>query len=146
STDPSYFPEYLWVERNVIPWDIMTFTDGTSDGVIDRLGVQFAGATNFRVGDIVSFTGSQNLPTVNGMQTTVLKVIPSGATQGDRVIVNVDILAYSLVVPVSESKGTLTLVYNKLVRMISEVTGVNNVQDANTNYTEVYALIPDQSG
>jgi hypothetical protein len=42
--------------------------------------------------------------------------------------------------------GTCNLVYHKLVQYLGEVNGMNNVQEGNKSYTEVYAQVAGQNG
>ena len=46
----------------------------------------------------------------------------------------------------AETTGQAELVYHKLVQYIGEVNGISNVQEANRNYTEVYAHVPAHTG
>jgi len=112
--------------------------------------VEFYATTNFRVGDIAKFTGMSNvtdgdIPGIESdlVQSEILQVIPAGATQGQKIIFDIDA---SLIPTILETTGKVELVYNRLVQYIGEVNGINNVQEANRSYTEVYALIPDHTG
>lgn len=148
--DDTYFPEYLWREREVFPWPIYSFYE--SSVLSQKLEVQFFGTTNFRVGDVVKFSNVSNvtnfeIPGIeDGIQMQVLQVIPAGATQGQKVIFDIDSGDFILASEVLETTGTAELVYHRLVQYIGEVNGINNVQEANRSYTEVYALIPDHTG
>lgn len=150
--DDTYFPEYLWREREVFPWPIYSFYE--SSVLSQKLEVQFFGTTNFRVGDVVKFSNVSNatnfdIPGIeDGVQMEVLQVIPAGATQGQKVIFDIDSGDgdFTISSEILETTGTAELVYNRLVQYIGEVNGINNVQEANRSYTEVYALIPDHTG
>lgn len=150
--DDTYFPEYLWREREVFPWPIYSFYE--SSVLSQKLEVQFFGTTNFRVGDVVKFSNVSNatnfdIPGIeDGVQMEVLQVIPAGATQGQKVIFDIDSGDgdFTISSEIVETTGTAELVYNRLVQYIGEVNGINNVQEANRSYTEVYALIPDHTG
>jgi hypothetical protein len=147
--DDTYFPEYLWKEREIINWPANTLYDsGVNPG---KLEVEFYATTNFRVGDIVKFTDitaitNTEVPGIesNLLQTTVLELIAAGATQGQKVIFDIPSTSVSSA-PLLETGG-VELVYNRLVQYIGEVNGINNVQEANRSYTEVYALVPDHTG
>lgn len=149
--DDTYFPEYLWREREVFPWPIYSFYE--SNVITNKLEAQFFGTTNFRPGDIVKISGVSNVTNFDipgiedGIQMEVLQVIPAGATQGQRVIFDID-NGVDFIIPneILETTGTAELVYHRLVQYIGEVNGINNVQEANRSYTEVYALIPDHTG
>jgi hypothetical protein len=153
--DDEYFPEFLWKEREQSAWSTIGFYES---GVIGgKLEIEFSGDTNFRVGDIVNLynisnstintNGGSNTEmdgsdTEDGINVEVLDIIPVGATQGERIIVDVTTtLGYSV-----ETTGKAVLVYNRLVQYIGEVNGVSNVQEANRSYTEVFADIPDHTG
>jgi hypothetical protein len=150
-----YFPEFLWKEREIIDWDTLAFyqTGDLTYGPLNKLEIEFESDTNLKVGDIVNIYNVSDagiisepnligIDTNDGINTTVLKVIPTGATQGDKIIVDLDVtLGYTF-----ESTGQTRIVYNRLVQYIGEVNGISNVQEANRSYTEVYAHIPDHTG
>ena len=151
-TDDEYFPEFLWKEREVTPWSTLSFyQSGTSFNT--KLEIEFAGQTNFRVGDVVNLYNVSNssiytqstlvgCETEEGINTTVLEILPVTGTQGQRIVFDID----STLGVTTETTGKMELVYNKLVQYIGEVNGVSNVQEANRSYTEVYADIPDHTG
>jgi hypothetical protein len=156
--DPEYFQEYLWKEREVIDWDTVAYYETAEVGFTNKLEIEFPAQTNFKVGDTVNIynvdnssiynmsyggvyglSGSQ---TIDGINTTILKVIPVGATQGQKIVVDIDTtLSYTL-----ETSGQARIIYQRLVQYIGEVNGVSNVNEANRSYTEVYAHIPDHTG
>ena len=149
--DDEYFPEFLWKEREVTPWSTRIFYQ--SGTIASKLEIEFGGDTNFRVGDIVNIYNVSNSTIYNdpglvgsdtqeGVNVTILSIIPSGATQGQRIIFDVE----SYLGATTESSGKAELVYNRLVQYIGEVNGISNVQEANRSYTEVYANIPDHTG
>jgi len=149
--DDTYFPEYLWKEREVIDWDARLFYETNLSGYSGKLEIEFGGTTNFRVGDIVNiynvsnstiYTSIPGCQTETGIQTAVLAIIPAGATQGQRVVFDVGTNISST----TETTGQAKLVYHRLVQYIGEVNGISNVQEANRSYTEVYAHIPDHTG
>lgn len=153
--DDTYFPEYLWREREVVQWDTRLFYQSSQPSFTNNLEIEFGGTTNFRVGDIVKISKVSNstiytdipgigpeLNNPDGIQTTVLYIIPTGATQGQRVIFDV-ITSLSTT---AETTGKAELVYKRLVQYIGEVNGISNVQEANRSYTEVFAHIPDHTG
>lgn len=138
--DDTYFPEILWQERQVIEWSAVRFYNSGS-----YLGVEFDATTNFRVGDYIEFGNLSNpfITSLNGIRTEVTQILPAGLTQGQRIITDNTL---SLGADVLEQTGWAKLIYHKLVNYIGEVNGLNNVQEANRSYTEVYAHIPDQTG
>ena len=156
--DDEFFPETVWKEREIIDWDTIAYYQTGEVGFSFNLEIEFNGTTNFKVGDTINIfnvsdssiynmsyggvyglSGSQ---TIDGIYTNVLKVIPAGATQGQRIIVDINTtLGYT-----DETTGQARIVYHRLVQYIGEVNGVSNVNEANRSYTEVYAHIPDHTG
>jgi hypothetical protein len=154
--DDSYFPEYLWREREIINWDTVSFSASNEIGFQDKLEVEFNGETNFRVGDVVRIYNVSSsiidngvikgVSTPEGLKFKVISIIDSTATMGQRVIFDIKVNGHLSNTPDLEADGQAELVYNRLVQYIGEVTGVSNVQEANRSYTEVYAQIPDHAG
>jgi hypothetical protein len=140
--DPTstYFPEQLWQERQVIEWNTVNFTSGNS-----TLDIEFEATTNFRVGDTVEINNitDSNYTPLNGMRYQVVSITGATITTGQVVSLNNNNIYGTGSNSVS---GTVKLVYNKFVQYIGEVNGINNVQEANRSYTEVYAHIPDHTG
>jgi len=155
--DDAYFPEYLWRERQVITWDAISFYQTGVNGYNQKLEIEFNGTTNFRVGDKVNIFNVANSTIYNnsgfntqllnsqydtGVNTNVLYITPAGATQGQRIVFDID----STLGTEYETSGQVQLVYDRFVQYIGEITGISNVQEANRNYTEVQAQIPDHVG
>jgi hypothetical protein len=155
--DDAYFPEYLWRERQVIAWDAISFYESGVAGYGNKLEIEFAGTTNFKVGDKVNIFNVSNSSIYNnngyntqllnsqydtGVNTDVLYITPAGATQGQKIVMNID----STLSQQYETTGQVQLVYDRFVQYIGEITGISNVQEANRNYTEVQAQIPDHAG
>ena len=154
--DDEYFPEYLWKEREVIEWDTISYYETAVNGFVNKLEIEFNGETNFKVGDSIRIFNVENTSitdnigggdlseaaTLDGQKTKILHIIPSDSINGQRIIVNI----LSTLGTQSSSTGQAELIYNRLVQYIGEVNGVSNVQEANRNYTEVYAHIPDHTG
>ena len=155
-TDKSYFPEYLWKERETINWDTVNFYVSSEVGFTDRLEVEFDGETNFRQGDTVRIYNVSNstidsatmggVGTAEGQQYLVLKVMPPSSTEGERVIFDVNASGHLSTTKELELDGQAELVYNRLIQYVGEITGISNVQEANRSYTEVYAQVPDHLG
>ena len=149
TNDPSYFPEYLWQERQVIAWNANVW-DNAVGPYVGNIQCNFTETTNFQVGDIVKITGittSEVLTAFNGdttVQVRVLALIP--LITGQTVVFDFMPLAPLSFTPVSDPSATATLVYNRLVQYIGEVNGVSNVNLANLSYTEVYANVPSHTG
>lgn len=154
--DDAYLPEYLWKEREVISWDPISFYD--SPTVSGKIEIEFNGTTNFKVGDKVRIFNIANsaiysLPTLSGSETEegikvdILQVIPADATTGQKIVIDANsISGGGSISQQFETVGQVELVYSRFVQYIGEVTGISNVQEANRNYTEVHAQIPDHAG
>ena len=151
--DDQYFPEYLWKEREIISWDSISFYESGVPNYGGKLEIEFAGTTNFRVGDkvriydvsnsiIYNDTNLIDSDTLDGIKTDIIYIIPADATKGQRIVVDID----TTISQEFETTGQIELVYDRFVQYIGEVTGISNVQEANRNYTEVYAHIPDHTG
>lgn len=144
-TDDSYFPEYLWKEREITNWSISSYAQ--TSGLLE-LSTQTI--TNIRPGDIielVNFDTAGTLPldvfgsaTWSTISLNVTDVTTSGGTQTIECDYSTTISSYI------ETTGYIRLVYHKLVQYIGEVNGISNVQEANRAYIEVYAHIPDHTG
>lgn len=154
--DPEYFPEFLWKERESTSYGIINFYESGQAGYLQKLEIEFQGQTNFKDGDLLnisdvtlsSVTNYLNIDgynSIDGLNVNVLKVLPAGATQGQRAIIDI-YFPYNPVTTPGAVIGYGTLVYHKLVQYIGEVNGLSNVQEANRSYTEVYAHIPDHTG
>ena len=151
--DDQYLPEYLWREREIIAWDTISYYQ-----IGGNLEIEFSGKTNFRVGDKVNIFNVSNSSIYedyygltqplldsqyeSGVNANIIYITPAGATQGQKIGFDIP----STMSQLFETTGQAKLVYNRLVQYIGEVTGVSNVQEANRNYTEVYAHIPDHTG
>lgn len=145
--DDEYFPELLWREREVVEWQVKSFYDTAVPGYPGKLEIEFEGTTNFRVDDLVELVNLSNGTLVSvygasGSRMNVDYIMPPTATQGQRIVMDT---TYALGTQL-ETTGSVKLVYNRLVQYIGEVNGINNVNEANRSYTEVYAHIPDHTG
>ena len=134
--DDTYFPEILWKERTIKDWSILRFYESGESGFTNKLEIEFSLNTNFKVGDVIEIVSSP-LATLNG-KVRVSKVLGSG----EKLVINLSYSGLEVLANGSSAK----LVYNRLVQYVGEVNGLNNVQEANRNYTEVYAHIPDHTG
>lgn len=144
--DDEYFPEILWKEREVIEWETVSFYESGVSGYTNKLEIEFQGTTNFRVGDNIEFINLTNgtlvsLYGASGSRATVDYIIPPTSTEGQKIVTDLNYTYGS-----QSETGSAKLVYNKIVQYIGEVNGINNVQEANRSYTEVYAHIPDHTG
>lgn len=152
--DDTYFPEYLWKEREVIEWDTRFYYQ--SPDYNGKLEIEFNGITNFRVDDTIKLFNISNSTILansggdpladaefeEGQFVKILDILPAGATAGQRIVVDVNWTLNREI----EYTGQAELVYHRLVQYVGEINGVSNVQEANRSYTEVYAHIPDHTG
>jgi hypothetical protein len=138
--DDTYFPEILWREREVIEWTTVNFISG--EGTLD---VEFEATTNFRVGDTIEFGNitDSNYTTLNSLRYKIVSITDATSTNGQIISLNNN---NSYGTNNDAVSGTAKLVYHRLVQYVGEVNGINNVQEANRSYTEVYAHIPDHTG
>ena len=155
-----FFPETLWKEREIAPYDALSFYETANPLYPQKLEIQFGGTTNFRVGDLVNIYNVVDTDIIDefnaysyydinlGMNTTVLDITPSGATQGQKIVFDTQ---FTTNVPAGgnatgNAYGKVEIIYHRLIQYIGEINGVSNVQEANRSYTEVYAHIPDHTG
>ena len=150
TNDVTYFPEYIWQERQTTSYRITKFYD---DGY-GYLAMEMEVPSNLRNPDptygrkdTILFSNIESYSTLNGTYSQVTKVIPPTGTTGQ--IITTQVLTSSIPSFTSgtlETTGTASLVYSKLVQYIGEISGVNNVNESNRSYTEIYAHIPDNTG
>jgi len=144
-TDDSYFPEYLWKERENFTMSINNYFQTSNLNFPNNLELSLSdafGTFDIRVGDILSFTsvaGSE--PALNGTSVQVLDVFNNSPGTGIIIDYNSSVSGNPGI-----NTGLATFNYHQLVKYIGEVNGVSNVQEANRAYTEVYAHIPDHTG
>lgn len=144
--DTSYFNEVLWSERSINSYDIYDMYEWTSTSTyLGKLTIVFQTTTNYKVGDIIIINNETNgLATAfNGKRAKVLHTIPATSLLGQTIVVN---LTSTLVSSPNSYYGNVTLVYNRLVQYIGDVNGINNVQESNMSYTEVYAQVSGYNG
>lgn len=149
-TDDSYFPEYLWKEREIKEWNISSYYFSTSTSFPNNLELLTQTVTNVRTNDVIElldFNTGGDLPTeIFGSATwstvtlRVLDVTLVGSQQ--KIICDFSTTSGSNIL----NTGKIRIKYNKLVQYIGDVNGISNVQEANRAYTEVYAHIPDHTG
>lgn len=155
-TDDNFLPEILWRERKILNLNIVNYYQSSNLLYPSNLVIELNVVSNLKQGDIVEildetnytsgnilYSNSNPITDINFTRTKVLFVERGDSNLGDKVIV--EFLSPGLT-PSSGYTGKLKLIYNKLVKYIGEVNGVNNVQQGNKSYTEVWAHIPDNSG
>lgn len=158
-TDDTYFPEILWRERSTEEYSVYDYYESGFPGFTQKLVIEVSSVSNFRVGDKIVISGETNTNVtglgsqifnddypsidINQFYVNVLYVKPATSTDNQKIVVDV---STNLASYPGLYTGKVKLVYNRLVQYIGEVNGVNNVQEANRSYTEVYAHIPDHTG
>ena len=142
ANDVEYFPEVLWRERESIEYNVAEYIPANNT----KLKIKFNGTTKFQVGDVIEF--------FNVTESTLVGYVDDG-TRGRITLIEDDgsgnhqittDIYFPLLNNVTDADSIVTLVYHRLVQYIGEVNGINNVQQANRSYTEVYAHIPDSTG
>jgi hypothetical protein len=152
-SDPEYLPEILWTERTTNPFTV-TSVQGILYNFDNVMSVIIKTDLNcyLRVGDLINFTGFVNNTTIGGF--TIASLL-NGVNTKIQDIVNNEDGTYTITTSISVANatsayitglGTLSLVYSRVIQYVGEIQGVNNVQQANGSYTEVYANIPDYVG
>jgi hypothetical protein len=149
--DTTYFNEVLWCERNTESYALYSIYQ-ISGGVYNGyLKLVFQGTTNFKIGDIVQMLNETNLQAkfLNGINGKIVAIDSPTSTYGQTITLNlINYLPSITIISILANilTGSYKLVYNKLVQYIGEINGINNVQEANSSYTEVYAQIAGQNG
>ena len=141
-----HFQEVLWRERESIDYNIVNFISYNSS----TLQLEFDGETNFQVGDVIELYDitDSDVTIFNNKRVRVVEIEPAAGDTGQKILTD---YGWSLTVsgtdnPTIAASGGATLVYHRLIQYIGEVNGINNVQQGNRSYTEVYAHIPDSTG
>jgi len=147
ANDVSYFPEILWRERLVAPYNILRMYE--SGFALNKLEIEFGETTNLKAGDVIKIYDfiNNDAKVIFGTSSTVrvTEMVEADADNNQRAVTDFPFLSTTI----EESGVTIgkaELIYNRLVQYIGEVNGINNVQDKNRSYTEVYAHIPDHTG
>ena len=143
--DTSYFNEVLWTERTTNSYSIYDMSEYLSSPYSGYLLITFQTTTNLKVGDIITINNETNRTAtyLNGRRGVVKLSIPATALLGQQIAVNI---TNTLSSSPNNYTGNVTLVYNKLVQYVGEINGINNVQEANNSYTEVYAQVAGYNG
>jgi hypothetical protein len=154
-TDDEFFNEFLWREREVNLFTIVSYREATNPSFTGQLEIEILETSNFKVGDIIIFSEETNytsgiftpssspISDINGIRAVVELVIPKTISTNEKVILNLLAPGLSLL---TGNTGKINLVYHRLVQYVGEVNGVNNVSEANESYTEIWAHIPAHTG
>ena len=143
-TDDSYFAELLWKEREVNDYDIKYIRQSTATGYTTKIMIEFdTPITNYKVGDTIKILNLDDTSiyySANNLQYSILAIVDAYSTYNQQVVINVTHTGDEV------GSGYTNLVYHKLVQYIGNINGVNNVQEANRSYQEVWAHVPAHTG
>ena len=142
--DDSYFPEYLWQERQVLTWTPSSWSIGVGP-YATYLQANYTTVTNYKSGDVIELSNISDSGLLADLGTgSSVRVLSVFSTTGGQSVV-MDYIPIYFSGTASDSSST-KLVYNRLIQYIGEVNGVSNVNSSNKSYTEVYAHVPDHTG
>jgi len=144
NTSNDYFPEILWRERETVDYSIFQYSRNATTGTL-VIQLQSDEYAYFQVGDVIEISGTTPPTGITIPRRMIITAItPRTASVGMIITTN---LTYGGATVLTNNDTTfVTLVYHRLVQYIGEVNGINNVQQSNRAYTEVYAHIPDSTG
>lgn len=154
-TDDEFFNEFLWREREVNLFTIVSYKETTNPSYTGQLEIEILETSNLKVGDIIVFSEETNytsgiftpssspISDINGIRAVVELITPKTISTNEKIILN--LLAPGLS-SLTGNTGKINLVYHRLVQYVGEVNGINNVSEANESYTEVWAHIPAHTG
>lgn len=154
-TNDEYFPEYLWREREIFDYETIEFRETSNVSHTGKLEIEIRGSTNLKVGDIIKFVNPSNYSSGNFSKDSGLTqlITDLGGVQAKiankTTLLSNDVIIVDLWVnstPSSSLSSTINLVYKRFIQYIGNVNGVNNVQESDRSYTEVWAHIPDNAG
>jgi hypothetical protein len=141
--DPTYFPEILWTERKVNTYNVVSVYESNLE--LNKFEIEFSTNTNLRVDDVIKFYNLTNTTLQQLLGTSSnLRII--GVVDGGQRVVTDLFWNGGKYENGGSPIGNVQLVYNRLIQYVGEINGINNVQDKNRSYTEVYAHIPDHTG
>lgn len=144
-TDDEYFDEILWKEREIKDYGIKYIRQSIATGFTSKIMIEFdTTLTNYKVGDIIKISeliNSSPYILSNGSQYEILAIVEPYSTFNQQVVINVNYTTEDL-----SGAGKANLVYHKLIQYIGNINGVNNVQEANRSYQEVWAHVPAHTG
>ncbi len=155
--DTSFFPKIEWSERNIVSYNIYDYYNNSGASFSNNLVLVFQGTTNFQIGDIVTIINETNInaTTYNGNSAYVLDVYPPTGIYGQQIVLSLlgGLLpissfgsGYLPTINAGNFTGNATLVYNKLIQYIGDINSINNVQQGNQSYTQIYAQVSSEVG
>ena len=143
-TDDAYFPEVLWKERQVTNYSIKWIRQSTVTGYTTKIMLEFdVVESNYKVGDYILLAGlddGSNYYSSNNTYFQILGIVDADTTYNQQIAINVTYTS------AESGTGYTRLVYHKLIQYIGNINGVNNVQEANRTYQEVWAHVPAHTG
>lgn len=142
-SNTDYFQEYLWRERFVTTYNILSVTNNGSDATLI-----FTSGTNYKIGDQVKLSGTGQvvldyIPTTDTPIHTITSVSSTTSINDTIIISTTGVVTTTFSTP---PLPTSLLVYNRFVQYIGEVSAVNNVQLANRNVKEIWGFVSENSG
>lgn len=143
-TDDAYFPEVLWKEREVTNYYIKYIRQSNVTGYTTKIMLEFENVqSNYKVGDYILLTGLDDgslYYSNNDTYFEILGITDADTTYNQQITINVTYTSSE------NGTGYTRLVYHKLIQYIGNINGVNNVQEANRTYQEVWAHVPAHTG
>jgi hypothetical protein len=142
-SNTDFFQEYLWRERLVTAYNILSVTDNGADATLI-----YTSSTNYKVGDQVKVSGTGQLvldydPLTDSPIHTVTAI---SSTTSINDTVTISTIGTSTTTFSTPPLPTSMLVYNRFVQYIGEVSAVNNVQLANRNVKEIWGFVSENAG
>ena len=142
-SNTDFFQEYLWRERLVTAYNVLSVTDNGADATL-----VFTSSTNYKVGDNVKISGTGQLvldydPLTDSPIHTIISVSSTTSINDTITISTVGTTTTTFSTP---PLPTSILVYNRFVQYIGEVSAVNNVQLANRNVKEIWGFVSENAG
>jgi hypothetical protein len=161
-----YFKEYIWKERSQIQYSVNSIVENSNDTTTYLVSLN--SSSNIKPGDFIILTNQSpiNIGFLGTKYFVVTQITTSTqpGAKNDVVIISkkpveVDLNGNPLIFPnpifvpddlvinqTSNTPTTLMLYYERVIKYIGEVAGINSIQKANSSYTQVATFIPDQNG
>ena len=161
-----YFKEYLWKERSQIKYTVTSIVESST--YPDYYEVTLGSSTNIKPNDFILLTNESPINIgflgTKYFQVTLVTTSSQAGVKNDVVLISKkpvteDIKGNPYIYPdtvfdtndivinfTSNTPTTMTLYYERVIRYIGEVAGINNVQLANKAFTQVVSFLPDQNG
>lgn len=131
NSNSNYFREYLWRERTTKKINIDTVTALNSP---DRVEIVCSTKTKFKPGDSVIIDG------VSGLTDGIINAVSTTTLDADTITINGSFTIGSL------TNATIKLDYTPIIKYISEITAVADIETSTKTSTEIYAHIPLEAG